>query len=72
MEYKLIISGSPTDLEIIVNDLLKNGWEPHGDLKIIMYMPDNYPEYYQPMIKKPAKITKNHITPKFSTTSKAF
>lgn len=76
MEYKIIVGSSPLDLEIQVNDLLKNGWELHGSMGSSVlsfsFSNENFPEYYQPMIRKPPKVIKNHATPKFSTTSKAF
>ena len=72
MEYKIVGGGSTTDLEFQVNELLKSGWEPHGSMISVAPPKDYYIEYYQPMIRKPPKVIKNHATPKFSTTSKAF
>lgn len=72
MEYKIVSSGSHIDIEFQVNELLKSGWEPHGSMGSTVFPNDNYVEFYQPMIRKPPKVIKNHATPKFSTTSKAF
>ena len=72
MEYKIVSGGSHIDLEVQVNDLLKNGWEPHGSMGYTIFPSDNYVEFYQPMIRKPPKVIKNHAQGRFSTTSKTF
>ena len=47
MEYTIVVGTSPTDLEKIINDFLKYGWEPQGNLVI-----DPFTKLYmQPVVR---------------------
>ena len=37
MTYKVISNHSPQEFEKLVNDALKNGWEPKGGVSVIAF-----------------------------------
>lgn len=61
-EYQIVIDTDPASLQAKVNDLIKQGWQPHGSLTAYMFVEslandgisrtNCYPEFCQPMVKK--------------------
>lgn len=66
MEYKIVSSGSHTDIEFQVNDLLKSGWEPHGSLAIAR------DEKHQLCLFQPVTRKEKKIKATVKTTKPAF
>ncbi len=56
MQYKIVNSSTSMDIELQVNDLLENGWELYGELKVITYTSGDvnfeFFEYNQTMVKR--------------------
>lgn len=59
MQYKILNSPDCKELESGVNSHLKEGWEIHGNLNIVVwnYNGTDFMEFYQAMVKNEKKIT---------------
>ncbi len=59
MKYFIVNDSDHTCLMNTVNEKIKEGWEPYGNLNVISWSPQNcgdYIEFYQAMVKHTKKV----------------
>ena len=76
MQYKIVNSSTSRDVEQQVNDLLTDGWELYGELKVTTYTSGDinfeFFEYNQAMVKRDPVEKFPKLKANFGKTQKAF